>query len=57
MDTNRAEFIRHHFKRDIGQPSDYDLVLNAGTCDLGQIADVVLAAYEAKVGRNVPVIG
>lgn len=53
-DADRADFIRHHFRRDVGTPSDYDLVLNACTLSLEQMADVVLAAYETKVGEKVP---
>ncbi len=56
-DADRADFIRHHFRRDVGTPSDYDLVLNACTLSLEQMADVVLAAYETKVGKKVPVLG
>ena len=56
-DADRADFIRHHFKRDVGASSDYDLMLNAGTLSLEQMAEIVVAAYEAKVGEKVPVAG
>lgn len=55
-DTERADFIRYHFKRDSGNSQDYDLVLNSGTFKIGQLADLVLIAYEKKVGKAVPVI-
>lgn len=56
-DADRADFIQHHFKQDTGAPSDYDLVLNAGTLSLEQMAEIVLAAYETKVGKRIPVTG
>jgi cytidylate kinase len=51
-DSEREEFIRRNFKHDVAMPADYDLVLNSGSYDLDQLADVVLAAYEIKVGRR-----
>lgn len=51
-DTERADFVHHHFRRDIAEPSDYDLVLNSGSYSLEQLADIVLLAYEIKVGRR-----
>ena len=56
-DADRADFIQHHFKRDIETASDYDLVLNSGTLSLEQMAEIVLAAYETKVGKKVAVAG
>ena len=56
-DADRADFIQHHFKRDIETSSDYDLVLNSGTLGLEQMAEIVLAAYETKVGKKVAVAG
>jgi cytidylate kinase len=55
-DADRADFVRYHFKHDIANPADYDLVLNAATYDLEPMADIVLAAYEAKVGKRVPLL-
>ena len=54
-DADRADFIQHHFKRDIANPSDYDVVINADTYTLEQMAGIVLTAYEAKIGKKVPV--
>jgi len=54
QDADRADFVQYHFKRDIANPGDYDLVLNAATYDLEQMADIVLTAYQAKVGKRVP---
>lgn len=57
VDTERADFVRHNFKQDSTEASDYDLVLNAETYALEVLADIVLAAYEAKVGKSLPVVG
>lgn len=57
MDAERADFIEHHFGRDAAQPSDYDLVLNSGSYALEQLADLLVAAYEVKVGRRVEQVG
>ncbi|WP_456426894.1 cytidylate kinase-like family protein [Rhodocaloribacter sp.] len=55
MDAVRAEFVRYNFKRDVTDPADYDLVLNAVTFDLDAIADLVLEAYTLKTGVRLPV--
>ena len=54
-DADRCDFIRHNFKRDCGAAADYDLIVNAATYSLEQMADLVLVAYEAKVGKKAPV--
>lgn len=51
-ETDQASFIRSAFKRDVTDPADYDLVLNAATYGVEGLADVVMAAYESKVGRR-----
>ena len=56
-DQERAEFAQHYFKRDIDAPEDYDLVLNSGCFDIDQLAQIVLEAYEQKIGRKVPRVG
>jgi len=53
-DEERADFAEHYFKRDIDDPEDYDMVLNSGCFDVDQLAEIVLHAYEQKVGRAVP---
>ena len=55
-DAERKDFIRHYFKRDVGNAYDYDLVLNSGVYNIKQLADLILLAYEKKVGIVVPVI-
>lgn len=47
-DRERATFIRHHFKRDIADPSSYDLVINTSTLTLQRAAEIVVAAYRIK---------
>lgn len=51
-DADRADFIRRTFKKDVAEPSDYDLVLTSATYTLDQLADIVLVAYEARFGRR-----
>ena len=53
-DYERDSFIRHHFKRERSNMSDYDLVVNTGTFSLERCAELVSAAYEAKFGRELP---
>ena len=55
-DAERDDFIRHHFKRDSGSSHDYDLVLNSGVFNIDQSADLMLLAYEKKVGKAVPLV-
>lgn len=53
-DQNRADFVSHHFRRDVSEPSDYDVVVNAGSYDLDDMTAIVLAAYEAKFDARPP---
>ncbi|QXD16357.1 cytidylate kinase-like family protein [Rhodocaloribacter litoris] len=55
-DAERAEFVRHNFRRDVNNAADYDLVLNAGTFDLESLAGLVAHAYELKTGLALPVV-
>jgi cytidylate kinase len=55
-DSERGDFIQHHFKRDSRDAKDYDLVLNAGAFSISQMADLALLAYEIKVGKTVPLV-
>ena len=50
-DKERADFVKHHFKRDIECPSDYDLVVNSDTFSLEDLAEIVLVALETKLSR------
>ena len=51
-DDEREDFIKYCFKHGAQNPLDYDLVLNSGTFDTHQLADLVLTAYENKVGKK-----
>ena len=53
-DRERDNFIRHHFKRERSNMSDYDLVVNTGTFSLEKCTELVATAYEAKFGRDLP---
>ena len=55
-DAERDDFIQHYFKRDSQQSYDYDLVLNAGVFKIPEMADLVLLAYEKKVGKAAPIV-
>jgi cytidylate kinase len=55
-DTDREDFIRHYFKRESGNAHDFDLVLNGDAFSIEQLADLVLFAYEKKIGKAVPVL-
>ena len=54
-DTERDDFIQHYFKKDTASSHDYDLVLNSGVFSIDQMADLVLLAYEKKIGKSIPV--
>jgi cytidylate kinase len=56
-DNERAEFIKRNFYRDVTNQSDYDLILNSKTFTLEQITDMVLDAYEKKLGQKVKLPG
>lgn len=55
-DAARADFIRSNFRRDIADPTGYDLVLNMEGFSLDKLAELVAVAYEAKLGKPLPVI-
>ena len=55
-DAERDDFIRYYFKEDPGNSHDYDLVLNSGVFNIDQLADLVLLAYEKRIGKALPLI-
>ena len=55
-DTERSDFIRHYFKQDAKNASDYDLVLNSDSFTNDQLTEFTLAAYEKKIGKPIPVL-
>ena len=50
MDEERSAFVRHHFKKDVSNSSDYDLVLNSGVFTLDDMMEIVMLSYEKKTG-------
>lgn len=52
LDADQADFIQHHFRHDLAAPADYDLVVNTGSYTPDQTAELVLDAYEAKLGHR-----
>ncbi len=52
-DAERTDFIQYNFKRNSANPEDYDLVLNSGNFNIGELADILLYAYEKKVGEKI----
>jgi cytidylate kinase len=48
IDHERVSFINDAFRRDVKDPTAYDLIVNTGTLSLDQAADTVIAAYHAK---------
>lgn len=53
IDPERTEFIRQNFQRDVSNPLDYDLVINAENYTLEQMANIVLGVYKIKTGKTV----
>lgn len=50
-DRERAEFVRRAFRRDVADPSGYDLVVSTGTLTFDDAVNLVVAAARAKFGR------
>lgn len=50
-DQERNDFIHYHFRKETTDASEYDLVLNSGIFNIGQMAELVLLAYEKKAGK------
>lgn len=55
-DKERKEFVRHYFKKDVTQSSDYDLILNSGTFNLQQMMQIAIEGYEQKTGLKLELI-
>ena len=54
-DADRNDFIRYYFKRNVAEPSDYDLLLNSNTFDNEQMAAIILEAYQQKIGHRLQI--
>jgi cytidylate kinase len=51
MGAGIAQFMRHHFHRDVTDPHHYDVVVNTGSLAVAQATNVVVGAYAARFGR------
>ena len=49
-DRERADFVRHFFRRDAADAEDYDLVVNAASFTVPAMARMALEIYEARFG-------
>ncbi len=50
-DAERTDFVRHHFKGDVADASNYDLTVNPEYLSLSRIADMVQLAYEGRFAQ------
>lgn len=48
MDDERRDFVTHYFRRDISDPTDYDLVLNAESFPVSSMVGIIDAAYALR---------
>ena len=51
-EAERNDFILHYFKKEAGVSHDFDLVLNSGAFDDNQLVDLIMEAYEKKIGKS-----
>jgi hypothetical protein len=54
-DGERWEFVKMNFNKDMKEGADYDMVINAKSFSLEEMADLVINAYEKKAGVSVKV--
>ena len=54
-DKEREDFIRLSFKKEAGKAQEFDLIINTGPFDISSLTDLVLLAYEKKIGKSIPV--
>jgi cytidylate kinase len=54
LDRERAEFMRHHYRREIEDFTAYDMILNWATIPFERVPSIVVAAYRAKFGDTAP---
>jgi len=52
-DKERADFVQHHFNRDVNDSSTYDVIINSGSFEHDEIIEILLKAYETKTGLKV----
>ncbi|HXT98233.1 MAG TPA: cytidylate kinase-like family protein [Polyangia bacterium] len=52
IDEERIAFNRQHYGADIADPSNYDLVVNAGTLGMEAAADLTVRAFRSRFGQS-----
>jgi len=52
VDIERAEFVKRYFHCRIDDPHQYDLTINVEQLSDEQVADIILAALEVKLGEK-----
>jgi cytidylate kinase len=58
-DRERALFVREHFRKDVADPRNYDLVLNTSRFSVAECGDLVIESLrrlEAHAGRREPAL-
>ena len=58
-DRDRAEFVREHFRRDVADPRNYDLVLNTSRFTVAECADLIIESLrrlESHAARGEPAL-
>jgi cytidylate kinase len=50
-DAERADFVRHHFKADVADGSNYDLTVNPENLSPSGMVDLIERAYEARFAQ------
>lgn len=55
-DTERAEFVKFNFNKNVTESSDYDMVLNSGTFSLNDMVSIIIEGYGKKTGRQLKVL-
>lgn len=54
-DSERRDFIHLNFHRDMNDASDYDLLINANSFNMDEMAEIVIESYKKKAGVNIKV--
>lgn len=54
MESQRREFVRLNFHRDVDLPSDYDLIVNSGSYTPDQLMNLISVAYRNRFGLDLP---
>jgi hypothetical protein len=52
IDEERIAFNKQHYGADIADPSNYDLVVNAGTLGMEAAADLTVRAFRSRFGQS-----